>query len=143
MIEYNPKDAVMCWPAGIYDAVLAKVDETKKSKQGNDMYVLTFEVFDREGNGSMFVTEYAVIPTGLFRVKKFARAIGEEFAFEAGTFDPAQYVNVALQLDLEIQKQEGFDDKNRVKAYLPKRQHASAKAKGTPIEQEKDEALPF
>ena len=120
MIEYDPQDAVMCWPAGDYAAALKSAEETT-SKAGNPMYVLTFEVFDNE-RGSVQVKDYAVIPTMLWRVKRFAQAIGEEAAFLSGTFDPSKHVGDGCVVELEIEQQEGFDDRNRIKAYKPKDQ---------------------
>lgn len=119
MFKYNPEDATSCLPEGEAQLVLVKVEE-KQSKAGNDMAVLTFDAFSGERRGR--VTEYVVNPTTLFKLKQIAKAFGPKASaeFDAGTFDPSDYVESSLMAVLKVESQDGFDDKNVVKKYLPK-----------------------
>ncbi len=119
MFKYNPSDATSCLPEGEATMVLTKVEE-KQSRAGNDMAVLYFDAFVGEQKGK--VTEYVVNPTTLFKLKQIARAFGPkaEGEFDDGTFDPASYIDESLIAILKIESQDGFDDKNVVKKYLPK-----------------------
>lgn len=119
MFKYNPEDATSCLPEG--DATLSiKSVEDKVSRAGNDMVVITFEAFVGERKG--LVTEYVVNPTTLYKLKQIAKALGPKAVgeFDAGKFDPAAYVGETLTAAIGIESQEGFDDKNKVKKYLPK-----------------------
>ncbi len=119
MFKYDPKDATSCLPEGEAQLVLVKVEE-KQSKAGNDMAVLTFDAFSGERRGR--VTEYVVNPTTLFKLKQIAKAFGPKASaeFDAGKFDPSDYVEESLMAVLKVESQDGFDDKNVVKKYLPK-----------------------
>lgn len=117
MFDYNPEDATSCLPEG--DATLAiKSCEDKTSRAGNDMAVITFEAYVGERKG--LITEYVVNPTTLFKLKQIARALGADAEFDAGKFDPAKHIGETLAAVIAIESQDGFDDKNKVKKYLPK-----------------------
>jgi hypothetical protein len=118
MFKYDPNDATSCLPEG--EATLAiKSAEDKVSRAGNDMIVVTFEAFSGDRKG--LVTEYVVNPTTLFKLKQIAAALGPKALaeFNAGKFDPATHVGETLRAVLAIESQDGFDDKNKVKKYLP------------------------
>lgn len=117
MIPYDPKDAVLVFPAGDYPAALASCEQ-KMSKAGNDMYELAFDVW--QGERQMQVRDYVVMPQFLWKLKRLARAIGQSDAFEAGKFDPAEHIGRNLVVSLEIESRDGFDDRNLIRAYLPK-----------------------
>jgi hypothetical protein len=140
MFDYNPADATSCLPEG--DATLAIIKcEDKTSRAGNDMIVVTFEAFvgDRKG----LVTEYVVNPSTLFKLKQIAKALGPKAVaeFDAGTFDPAKHIGETFAAVLAIESQDGFDDKNKVKKYLPA--NGSAPAPKAPAAEADDESVPF
>jgi hypothetical protein len=119
MFDYNPEDATSCLPEG--EATLAiKSCEDKTSRAGNDMIVVTFEAFSGDRKG--LITEYVVNPSTLFKLKQIATALGPAALaeFNTGKFDPAKHVGETLSAIIAIESQEGFDDKNKVKKYLPK-----------------------
>jgi hypothetical protein len=134
VIQYNPKDAVMVWPAGDYPAAVQGCEETT-SKAGNDMYVVTFLAY--HGDKEMTLKDFVVMPDFVWKLTRLAQALGVVEQFEAGTFDPNKYVgrNVTLALDIEPAKGE-FQERNKIKAYKPH-------LKATAVPPEDDEPLPF
>jgi len=126
-MKYNPADAVNILPAGEYEAVLAKVED-KTSKKGNEMQVLTWQVFAADGK-CVNVTDYIVNPSTLFKLKKLAKAVGRLPEFEAGAFQAEQVVDCNIIVDVGIDSQPGFDDKNVIGNYkvLPTTTPAAAK----------------
>lgn len=115
MWEYDPKDAE--YPVldpGEYTAVLDSAEE-KVSKKGNPMLECQWRIII--GSREVVVTDYIVNPATLFRLKAMAEAFGQLNAFEAGTFDPFQFVGKAVQVTLEIEKQDGYAPKNRIRKF--------------------------
>lgn len=127
-LEYNPKDVANCVPAGEYDAELVKVEDKVSQTSGNPMQVWTFRVFaDRE----IFVTEYVVVPQTTFKIKQLAKALGREADFNAGRFQAEEHVGAGVKLDLTVESQQGYEDKNKVgkiKAAAPDNAPAAAPA---------------
>lgn len=142
MFKYNPEDATSCLPEGEAQLVLVKVEE-KQSKAGNDMAVLTFDAFSGERRGR--VTEYVVNPTTLFKLKQIAKAFGPEASaeFDAGKFDPSDYIDGSLMAVLKVESQDGFDDKNVVKKYLPANGAAVASKPVAAADEADDPSVPF
>lgn len=123
-IDYDPKDAVLCWPEGDYDAVLDKVeDKTSKIKPdgsgGNPMQVLTWTVYHPDGR-QQSISDYIVVPTGLFKLRQLATALGKKTEFDAGRFQADDQIGCTVTASLAIEQQEGFDDKNRIARVKPK-----------------------
>ena len=141
MFTYNPQDAIACLPEGEAQLVLTKVEE-RQSKAGNDMVVLYFDAFMGERKGK--VTEYVVNPVTLYKLKQIAKAFGPKaFAeFEKAKFDPAAYLDESLAAILKVESQDGFDDKNVVKKYLPKN-GTSAPTPAAPKAESHDDGIPF
>ena len=115
-ISYDPKDAVSIWPNGNYTATIDRVEE-KVSKQGNPMHELTLTVW--KGAEQRQVRDYIAYPDMTWKLKRLAQALGVEDAFQAGKFDPEEYVgkNVALTLGIQPAK-DGYDEKNTVRTYI-------------------------
>jgi hypothetical protein len=116
VIQYKHEDAVMVWPAGDYPACLVACVE-KQSKAGNDMYELVFSVYN--GESERRIVDFIVFPTFTWKLKRLAQALGHLDRFEADNFDPRSFLDENLTVELDIRKQEGFDDKNTVKMYKP------------------------
>lgn len=118
MIPYNPKDANPLCAAGDYQATIKAVTE-KDSKAGNRMHELEFIVYN--GEGTLLVFDYIVYPKFVWKLKRLAVALGALEAFEAGTFDPAEYEGRNLTLNIGVDEaKDGYDAKNSVKGYAPK-----------------------
>lgn len=142
--KYNPKDAESCLPEGEYEATVNSVTEGESKTSGNPMLTVGFAVYPPAG-GERKVNDYIVNPSTLFKMKKIARALGEEDDFKAGTFDLADHIGANLTLVLDVQQQDGFDDKNNVKDYKPlaRRTVASGTRKAAPAETIEDKDIPF
>lgn len=117
-IDYNASDASTCWPDGDYEASLEKVEDSTSKKTGNPMQVWTFRAFDANGR-SQLVTEYVVVPATTFKIKQLADALGCRAQFDAGTFQADDHIDEKVVLNLIVESQEGFDDKNRVQRIKP------------------------
>lgn len=114
MIKYNPADAVLCLPEGDYMATIAEVEE-RVSQSGNDMHVITYTVY--AGERQVRIVDYIPYPSMTWRLKRLAQALGNEDAFKSGKFDPSECIGSNVIVTLEVQKQDGYDDKNRIKAW--------------------------
>jgi hypothetical protein len=112
--DYDPKEAVQVLPEGEYDGELTTVEE-KVSAKGNPMLVLTWAVTmpDRVHR----ILEYVVRPSGIWKYKMIAVALGEERAFDHNTFDIHQHVGKFCRLAVGIQKQDNYPEKNVIGQY--------------------------
>lgn len=118
MPRYNPKDAVQCIPEGTYDSVIELVEDTT-TKNGDEMQKVLFHVYDNHGRERKH-WEYFTFGQMLFRYKKIARALGQEDAFKAGTFDLKDFQGKNLRLELVIEEgKNGYEDQNRAKEFHP------------------------
>lgn len=132
-MKYNPQDALDCLPEGEYDATIEKAEETT-SKAGKEMVVLTYRVYgSREATVKDYITEKA-----LFKLKRVAKAIGQEAAFESGVFKAADYEGRNLRLSL-IVKTDDYGDKNEIRGYMASQ--LGGKAKAAPLVEDSD--IPF
>ena len=135
MFSYNPEDASSVFAKGEYDAVLKKVTE-KTSKAGNAMLEVNWTLYDGERQTGLF--DYIVNPATIYKLKQIAKAMGKLADFEGKTFDLAAHVESTIRVAVDVEEQDGFDDKNVVKKYLPK-------ANGTPTQAKRaeDPDIPF
>lgn len=155
-MKYNKSDAIGCFPAGVYDATVEAAIETTSKKTGADMLVITFKVYSPNGR-EQALKDYVVNPTGLWRLKKLAKALGRMEEFDSGVFREEHYVGGNLKLELEVEEDDQYGDKNRIKAWLPSTT-AAAPASATTrttvsvndvskaldgVEPEKDDDCPF
>jgi hypothetical protein len=123
---YNPKDADKpVLPEGEYEAVIEHA-EHKFSKANKPMCVVKLRVY---GDTEIIVYEYL---TGemAWKVKKLAKAVGKDAEFEAGLFDPVNCIGMNLRVELKIQQDDAYGDKNKVGKFLPS--SASVPAKDAP-----------
>lgn len=117
-IDYDPKDAVMCWPEGDYPAVLEKVeDKTSKVKPdgsgGNPMQVLTWRLYKEDGREQL-ISDYIVIPAATFKLKQLAIALNKRNEFDSGTFQADDQIGCNVVAELGIESQPNYDDKNKI-----------------------------
>lgn len=139
--EYNPEDAkTPCLIPGEYQGSFDSCEE-KTSKKGNRMLVCDWTV--QHGDRQVFITDYIVVPSGLFKLKAMAKAWNQLRDFEAGMFDPFQWTGRVLTLVLDIDSQPGYDDKNRIKAFKAPMGAQVVPAGMPPQNGEDDETIPF
>lgn len=141
-LPYDPKDAVLVLPEGEYNAVLEKYEE-KVSKKGNDMMVLTWKIFPSDERPGLLVTDYVVLPSFTWKLKKLANAMGRLKDFENQAFQPEDYVGQSVRVALTIDKQEGYDDKNAIGSYLPQAGESVPVSKFAKEDKAKDKDIPF
>lgn len=164
-VTYNAQDAVTAWDEGEYEAVLINVEDTTSKSSGKPMQVWTWEVYHPDGR-KQEIKDYVVIPAATFKIKQLAQALGKDKEFAAGTFQADDNINCNVTAVLTIDKQEGYDDKNKVgrvkslaRASTPSRQTAprtigegvrqkiaNRPAPVSPISEEpvfKDDSIPF
>lgn len=116
-MRYNPKDAVMCFAKGEYSAVLRTVDETRSKSKGEEMLVLGWTVYglDKE----MSIKDY-IVASAPWRLKQLAKSFGCMDEFDRGeTSWVADRVGSSLLVDLSIEEQDGYEEKNRIDRYKP------------------------
>lgn len=134
-VNYDPQDAVMCWPEGDYPAVLEKVeDKTSKVKPdgsgGNPMQVLTWRLYKEDGREQL-ISDYIVIPAATFKLKQLAIALGKRDEFEKGTFQADDQVGCNVVAEVGIESQPNYDDKNKIgKVKSAAANNGNAKPKG-------------
>lgn len=133
-LDYDPKKVNKCWPDGDYDAVLKGVADKISKSSGSDMQEWTIEVYHPDGRKQL-ISEY-VTSASAFKIKQLAQALGLAAAFEAGTFQADDHEGADFMVSLITEKQEGYDDKNRIKKFL------SPKAKPTAMAAALDAAGP-
>jgi hypothetical protein len=141
-VRYDPKNASGALPAGEYDATIKSATDGT-SRAGNSMQTVVFEVY--HGTSSFEVTEYYVDGPALFKYRYLAKALGAGDDFKKGTFDAADYLGQPVRLELRIEEDDEYGDKNRV-AKVTERDGAkvtrrpSASSASSPIE---PEDIPF
>jgi hypothetical protein len=116
-MKYNPKDAKSCLDAAEYPATLYKADE-KISKEGNQMLLLQWQIELRDGR-TLYIKDYVVNPSSLWKLRNLASAWGCLMEFEAGTFDPSEHLKRAATLLLIVEHSDQYGDQNRIKSYKP------------------------
>jgi hypothetical protein len=117
-IDYDPKDGVICWPeGGGYEAILESVED-KMSSKGNAMQEWKWRVYAPDGREQV-ISDYVVVPTGTFKIRQLAAALGQSDAYQAGQFQADDNIGCKIAADLIIEKQTGYDDKNKIRKYAP------------------------
>lgn len=122
--QYNAKDASDCWPAGEYQAVIVKVEETISKSSGEPMQVISYEIYGNDGR-TQTLKDYITHKT-LFKLKKLAQALGRRAEFEASRFNAEDHVGASVVVELSVEETEDYGDQNRIKKVL------SAKGGQTP-----------
>lgn len=101
---------------GEYSGSILKA-EVGKSKKGNRMLTLLIKFYD--GDRSVLVTDYLVdTDDAAWKTRSFSGAIGHDYM--SGALIPADLPGQNLRAALVIEKQDGYADKNKVKAYVMK-----------------------
>ena len=123
-MKYNPKDAAgKVLPAGDYPASIYAVTSTDSegrqlvSKKGEDKERVTFEVY--HDGGVKYVNQDFTAVSMLFMYRKLAKAIGQDEAFKAATFEATNHIGTNLVLSIEVEESDQYGDQNRIKAFKP------------------------
>lgn len=115
---YNSKDASGALPDGKYPASLESCEEGVSKSSGCPMLTLKFKVYTPTG-GERTVSDYIVNPSTLWKMKRLAKALGKEADFKANTFQPSAHLGANLTLELDVQEDDQYGDKNNIKGYEP------------------------
>jgi hypothetical protein len=126
-MRYDPKAAVACLAAGVYDASIEKMEESTTKERGLPMIVVTFRIYADAGERT--IKEWIVMPDFAWKLKRIAKAIDKLPAFESGVFKASDYEGEVLAIDLIVEESEDFGDQNRIKGYQPKRMGLRTAAK--------------
>lgn len=137
MSWYDPKDARRCWPEGEYDAVVENVVEHTAKESGNLGRKVTLRIYN--GDATMVLSDYLMAgEKAAWKIKEFARAIGQVEMFDAGTFDPIDFKGSNIRVKLKVEDGGGdFGEQNKVGKYLagtPGKAAPAADAKPTSVQ---------
>jgi hypothetical protein len=113
-LNYNPSDADPCFPAIDVRASLQSFKII--DREGGKMYVLTFSATD--GRVTREVSECIIMPKFLWKIKRYAYAIGAGEAFEAGTFKLRDQFGKPVTLSLIVDEGKGTP-RNFIAEYKP------------------------
>lgn len=130
-ITYNASDAASAWPEEDYQATLQNVEDGTSKSSGNPMQTWTLEVFAPDGR-TQTIKEYVVVPAATFKIKQLAAALGKSREFEAGQFQADDYIGQSFVVALKIEKQDGYDDKNRIAKFKAPERKPGARPAGVP-----------
>lgn len=117
-ITYDPKDGTAAWPEGEYQAVLASVEDGTSKTSGAPMQTWTWEVYS-PGGRKQTIKDYVVVPAATFKIRQFAAALGKHKEYEAGDFQADDQIGESVTAVLKIEKQDGYDDKNKIANVKP------------------------
>jgi Protein of unknown function (DUF669) len=104
------------WPKGAYDFEVAGAEDST-SKKGNEMIVLDLMVFDR--NGTRRNMKDWLVESLPVKLKQACEATGLHAAYANGNVTSYDFVGRTGRLMLGIEKQEGYEDRNKVTGYVP------------------------
>jgi hypothetical protein len=119
VFKFDPKQATSnLIPDGFYDAEVLTAEEQTSSK-GNEMLKLTYRVWANGHTYQLF--DYVVSPTGLWKLKGLAGALGLADLFAAGEIDPQTLVGKMFRAGVKTRadKSGKYPDSNVVTKYQP------------------------
>lgn len=104
------------WPKGAYDFEVASADDAT-SKKGSEMIVLELMVYDRQG--ARRTLKDWLVETMPIKLKNACEAVGLEGAYDNGNVSSFDFVGRTGKLMLGIERQDGYEDRNKVTGYVP------------------------
>ena len=116
-MNYDSNDAKNYLPDGDYIAVLAECEETTSKKTGKEMLKCVWEILI--GPRKVSIWDYIVNPTGLFRLRMIAKALGREGEFDGNQFQLTGEIGIRLQLTLSLEESPQYGPRNRIEAWGP------------------------
>ena len=115
---YDPKDARRCFPEADYDAVVEKCEPHEAKSSGNHGRKLALRVY--HGESSMVLTDYLMAgEKAAWKIKEFAKAIGQVEMFDTGEFDPMNFIGANVRVSLKIEDSSEYGEQNKIGKYLP------------------------
>ena len=128
---YDPKDAETTIPEGLYEATVIAA-EHKTSSKGNPMCELQLVVY--AGDREVKMKDWLVAGSGTWKIKAFAEALNAGDEFRAQTFDPVNYTQKNLRVEVITRKSNDpkYGDQNGVKDYQPTEMGAAANPAARP-----------
>jgi hypothetical protein len=116
-MKYNPEAATGMLPPGQYEAVV-KVARDKVSKAQQEMIELILTVYGADGR-QVDVFDYLLSSDDWqWKVRHFCESAGLDYA--RGELVAAWCTECNVRVNLGVEKQEGYREKNRVLDYLPR-----------------------
>jgi len=109
-------------PEGEYDAVVYEARE-KTSQAGNPMVELMLTVYGPEGATVTIFDNLVSTPRALWKLRHFMESAGLDFS--RGELLPDDVKDKNVRIHTQIEKQTGFQDKNKVVDYLPRDKKAA------------------
>lgn len=119
-MQFNPKDIYSLLPEGTYGATISKIEETLTKTTQKPMLVIHYTVYSSNGE-EYSLKDYIVLEKSfLWKLKKMCEATNDVKVFDAGDTDKiaAALTGRNVRLELDVKKQEGFDDQNRIRKVL-------------------------
>jgi hypothetical protein len=110
------------WPKGNYDFEIVGAEDAI-SKAGNEMIVLDIHAFDQHGNRKTL--KDWLVDTVPIKMHNVCHATGLHALYARGNVNAFDFVGRTGRLTMGIQKQDGFEDRNRVLDYIPADTHAN------------------
>jgi len=112
---------------GEYDFEVIEAEE-KKSKAGNDMIEIQVKVFTNDGN---VILKDWLLDNG--KLKRFCQAIGQDYVYESGELRADSLKGEGGVCKVDIEKQEGYSDRNKIAGYVPRKAQKDPTPKPDPI----------
>ena len=146
-MNYNSDDAKNYLPEGDYIAILAECEETTSKSSGKEMLKCVWEIL--VGPRKVSIWDYIVNPTGLWRLREIAKALGRVGEFDLNQFQLAAEVGIRLQVTLSLEENPKYGPQNRIEAWAPvvgdhaPEQPMNAAFTGTPRHVPSDQDIPF
>ena len=151
MSRFNPEEAGI-WPEGNYAAAIVGC-ESKTSQKGSPMDVVTFDIF--KGAEKITMKEYFVLQgRALFKLKNLAESIGQADSYRDGSFNPHNYINTRVDVELVVENDDQYGDQNRIKRFTKAtatdpnvvaalKTSIAAKQKNDEVRSKADDDIPF
>ena len=124
--NYDPEQATNAWPAGQFEAAIIKVEEDLSKKTGDPMLKVSIEIYGtgKTTGQKTTIVEYITAPPpgsgrkgSLFKLKSIAAAVGLVEKFKAKTLKPKELVGKTMLVDVEIEEDPKFGDKNVITSF--------------------------
>jgi len=123
-LRYNPDAASGMLPVGQYEATVKLAKDKVSKKSGLDMIELILTVYGPDGL-QVDVFDYLLSSDNWqWKVRHFCESAGLDYA--RGELLADHCADQSVRVNLGIDKQEGYKDKNKVTDYLPRATTVSA-----------------
>lgn len=140
-VEEKPdgKDAFHPFPPGTYEYTIDEAEDAV-SKNGNEMIHATLSIYNDAGH-KRILHEYFV-NTAAWKIKQLCESCGLIDRFNSGELEPYELVGKTGRANIVIESSVGFDDKNKVAAYIKAPRAAPTAPKGK-VAMDDIDSIPF